>query len=77
MTLFSNVRYTSSLYGRAGTPLPTAGFVHPSFIVYGSDAASYKQFAGIGFTPLYATLTRLEPSFNTTARSLHRGAAIF
>ena len=58
-------------------PINVARFVHPYSTVYSSDAVRYKQFAGIGFTPLYATLTRLEPSFSTTARSLHRGAAIF
>ena len=56
---------------------PNPRFVHPYLTAYSSDAVSYKQFAGIGFTPLYATLTRLEPLFNTTARSLHRGAATF
>ena len=44
---------------------------------YSYDAAYYKQFARIGFTPLYTTLTCLEPSFNTTARSLRRDAATF
>ena len=55
----------------------TSRFVHPYFTVYSSDAVHDKQFARIGFTPLYTTLTCLEPSFNTTVRSLHRDAAIF